>query len=159
MRSKGPARTLFAWYLATVVFLLALATALSLLGWAPAAPFLSATCVLVGLAWVVAAAFLAPNVTTFMAPGPNPFGVPPIVWPQDALPNRSAPVLANLGRKLSYETDPALAAAVLGFILFLSGIAVRVDLPVGALILLALAAAMAALLLMNRPIRSHARST
>ncbi len=114
-----------------------------------------AGCIVLGLGWVLLGWFLTPSVETYIGQGAME-GFP-IIGPSFANPQRNEPVMNDLARKLSQQTDAGIASAGLGFLLMLVG-GVYDAVPILGLIALLtfVAAALALLLLAFLPARRPA---
>ncbi len=124
-------RTVYAVYAASLVAAGAVSVFLGLFVAAPPSvgDFLAAGWIFAGIGWVLGGYLLAPNVSTYMAPGRIPAhgGAPPFFWPSSAIPEASPQVLEDLGDKLSRGTDLGVMLAILGVLLLAAGALAGVD--------------------------------
>ncbi len=72
-----------------------------------------------GVLWIAVGWVFAPSVETYL--GQGAFEGFPIIGPSWANPARTPPVMDDLARKLSRETDVGLGVAALGFVLMSLG--------------------------------------
>lgn len=118
-RRASSALRLLTWFALSVVAVLGVAGALSVLLPEVAAEDVATASIVLGLAWMLVGWFLTPSVETYVGQGAVE-GVP-IIGPTFANPQRNPAVLADLTDRLSRQTDLGLVSAALGFGLMVVG--------------------------------------